>query len=85
VRKPLLGHSFSNRVFSIEGTNVSGGPCSFGASIELVKKKVLEMFIFLILSPHSFGPEKFVPLVQIGKFQKGLIEENESYKMVYYT
>jgi hypothetical protein len=34
---------------------------------------------------HSFGAENFIPLVQIGKFQKGLIEENESCKMVYYT
>jgi hypothetical protein len=43
------------------------------------------MFIFLNLKLQSFGPENFVPLVQIGKFQKGLIEENESYKMVYYA
>jgi hypothetical protein len=42
----ILGCSFSNRVFSVDGTNVSGGLCSFGASIELVKKKVSEMFIF---------------------------------------
>jgi hypothetical protein len=42
------------------------------------------MFIFLNLTLHTFGPENFVPLVQIGKFRKGLIEENESYKMVYY-
>jgi hypothetical protein len=85
ARKPFLGCSFSNRVFSVEGTNVSGGLCSFRASIELVKKKVSEMFIFLNLTLHSFGPENFLPLVQIGKFKKGLIEENESYKMVYYT
>jgi hypothetical protein len=45
--KPFLGCSFSNRVFSVDGTNVSGGLCSFGASIELVKKKVSEMFVFL--------------------------------------
>jgi hypothetical protein len=83
--KPFLGCSFSKRVFSIDGTNVSGGLCSFGASTELVKKKVSEMFIFLNLILHSFGPENFVPLVQIGKFQKRLTEENESYKMVYYT
>jgi hypothetical protein len=38
ARKPFLGCSFSNRVFSVDGTNVSGGLCSFGASIELVKK-----------------------------------------------
>jgi hypothetical protein len=68
----------------IDGTYVSGCLCSFGASIELVKKKVSEVFIFLNLTLHSFGPENFVPLVQIGKFLKGLIEENESYKMVYY-
>jgi hypothetical protein len=43
------------------------------------------MFIFLNLALHGFGPENFVPLIQIGKFQKGLIEENESYKIVYYT
>jgi hypothetical protein len=83
--KPFLGCSFSNRGFSVDGTNVSGGLCSFGASIELEKKKVSEMFIFLNLTLHSFGPENFVPLVQMGKFQKGLIEENEGYKMVYYT
>jgi hypothetical protein len=59
-----------------------GGLCNFGASIELVK--VSEMFVFLNLTLHSFGPENFVLLVQIGKIQKGLIEENESYKMVYY-
>jgi hypothetical protein len=41
------------------------------------------MFIFLNLTFYSFGHENIVPLVQIGKFQKGLIEENESYKMVY--
>jgi hypothetical protein len=83
--KPFLGCSFSNRVFSIDCTNVSGGLCSFGTSTELVKKKVSEMLIFLNLTVRSFGPENFVPLVQIGKFQKGLIEENGSYKMVYYT
>jgi hypothetical protein len=76
ARKPFLGCSFSNGVFSVDGANVSGGLCSFGASIELVKK-VSEMFIFLNLTLHSFGPENFVPLVQIGTFQKGLIEENE--------
>jgi hypothetical protein len=70
-------------VFSVDGTNVSGGLCSFGSSIELVKKKVSEMFIFLNLTLHRFGPENFVPLVQIEKFQKDLIEGNESYKMVY--
>jgi hypothetical protein len=77
AHKPFLGCYFHNRVFSADGTNVLGGLCSFGASIELVKKKVSEMFIFLNLTLHSFGPENFVPLVQIGKFQKGLIEENE--------
>jgi hypothetical protein len=55
--------SFSNRVSSIDGTNVSGSLCSFGASIELVKKKVSEMFIFLNLTLHSSGPENFLPLV----------------------
>jgi hypothetical protein len=85
ARKPFLGCSSSNIVFSVYGTNVSGGLCSLGASIELVKKKVSKMFIFLNLTLHSFGPENFVTLVQIGKFQNGLIEENESYKMVYYT
>jgi hypothetical protein len=34
--KPYLGWSFSNIVFSIDGTNVSGGVYSFGTSIELV-------------------------------------------------
>jgi hypothetical protein len=43
------------------------------------------MLIFLNLTFQSFGPENFVPSVQIGKFQNGLIEENESYKMIYYT
>jgi hypothetical protein len=70
-------------VFFVDGTNVSGGLCSFGALTEFVMK-VLEMIIFLNLTLHSFGPENFVPLVQIGKFQ-GLIKENESYKMVYHT
>jgi hypothetical protein len=76
--KPFLGCSFSNRVFSVDGINVSGGLCSFGTSTELVKKKASEMFIFLNLTLQSFGPENFVPLVQIGEFQKGLIEENET-------
>jgi hypothetical protein len=80
--KPFLGCSFSTRVFSVDGTNVSRGLCSFGASIELVKKKVSEMFIFLNLTLRSFGPEIFVPLVKIGKFEMGFIGENESYKMV---
>jgi hypothetical protein len=61
-----------------------GRPLQLGASIELIKKKVSEIFIFLNLTLHSFGPETFVPLVQIGKLQNGLIEENESYKTVYY-
>jgi hypothetical protein len=43
------------------------------------------MLIFLILTLQSFAPEYFVPLVQIEIFQNGLIEENESYKMVHYT
>jgi hypothetical protein len=71
-----LGCSFSNRVFYVGGTNVSGGLCSLGASIKLLKKKV---------TLHNFGPENFEPLVQTGKFQRGMIEKNESYKMVYYT
>jgi hypothetical protein len=29
--KPFLGCSFSNRVFSVDGTNVSGGLSSFEA------------------------------------------------------
>jgi hypothetical protein len=69
ARKPFVGCSFSNRVFSVDDTNVSGGLCSFGASIELVKKKVSEMFIFLNLTLHGFGPETFALLVQIGIFQ----------------
>jgi hypothetical protein len=64
-RKPFLGYFFSNRNFSVDGTNVLGGLCSFGASIELLKKKVSEMFIFLNLTLHSFGPENNVPLVRI--------------------
>jgi hypothetical protein len=71
--------------FQQDGTNVSGGLCSFGASIELVKKKKSEMFISLNLTLHRFSPENFVPLVRIGKSQKGLIEEKEIYKVVYYT
>jgi hypothetical protein len=84
ARKSFLVCSFSNRVFSVDDTNVSGARCSFGASIELVKKKVSEIFIFFNLTRHSFGLEKFIQLVKIGKFQKGLIEENESYKIMYY-
>jgi hypothetical protein len=80
-----LGYSFSNRVFSVGGTNVTGGLCSFGVSVELVKKKASEMSIFLNLTPHSFGPENFVALVQIGKFQKGLIEIIKSYNVEYYA
>jgi hypothetical protein len=71
ARKSFLGHYFSNRVLSIDGTNVSGGPCSFEALIELVKAS--EMFIFLHLTLRSFGPENFVPLVKIDKFQNNLI------------
>jgi hypothetical protein len=33
------------------------------------------------LTLYSFGPENFVPLAEIIKFQKGLIEENRSYKI----
>jgi hypothetical protein len=84
ARKPFLGCSFSKRVLSVDGTNVSGRLCSCGASNELVKKVVSEMFIFLNLALHSFGPENVVPLVQIGKLQKGLIEKNESHQMLYY-
>jgi hypothetical protein len=40
---------------------------------------VSEMFIFLNLTLHSFGPENLIILVQIGTFQNGLIEETESY------
>jgi hypothetical protein len=83
ARKPYLGCFFSNKVFSVDDTNVLGGLCSFGASIELVKKRVSEMYIFLNLILQSFDPKNFVPLVQIGKFQKGLIEQKESYKIVY--
>jgi hypothetical protein len=36
----IFGCIFSNRVFSVDWKNVSGGLCSFGASIEPVKKKV---------------------------------------------
>jgi hypothetical protein len=72
ARKPFLGCSFSNRVFSVDGTNVSGGLCSFGASVYLVmKKKVSEMFIFLNLTLHNFGFENFLPLVHIRKFGNG--------------
>jgi hypothetical protein len=71
-------------VFSVDGTNVSDGLWNFRASIEPVKK-VSEKFIFLNLTLHAFGPENFVPIVQVGKFQKGLIEEHENYKMAYYS
>jgi hypothetical protein len=84
VRKSFLA-VLSAVGFSVDGTNISGSLCSFGASIELVNKKVSEILIFLYLTLHSFGPENLMLLVHIGKFQKGLIEENESYKMVYYT
>jgi hypothetical protein len=76
---PCLKHAnhfwavLSAIVFFVDGTNVSGGLRSFGASIELVKESVSEMFIFLNLTLHGFGPENVVPLVQIGKSQKGLI------------
>jgi hypothetical protein len=83
--KPFLGCSFCNRVFYAKGTNVLGGRCRFGASIELVKEKVSEMFIFLNFTLHSFGSGNFVLLVQIRKFQKGLIEGEESYKIVHYA
>jgi hypothetical protein len=79
MRKPFLGSSFNNEVFSVNGTNISGGLCTFGASIELVKEKVSEMITFLNLTFHSFGPENFVPLVQIGKFiakMQFLLEES---------
>jgi hypothetical protein len=36
ARKPFFGCSFRKRVFSVYGTNVSGGLSSFGALIELV-------------------------------------------------
>jgi hypothetical protein len=75
----------SAKVFSVDGTNVSGGLCSFGALNELMKEKVSEMFISLNLTLHSFGPENLVPLVKIGKFLKGLRGETESYKSMYYT
>jgi hypothetical protein len=69
-------HVLSARVFSTDGRNVSGSFCSSGASIELVKKTVSEMFIFINLTLHSFGPENFVPLVPIGKLQESFKEEN---------
>jgi hypothetical protein len=37
------------------------------------------------LALHNFGPENFVSSIQIGKFQKDLMEENESHKILYYT
>jgi hypothetical protein len=43
--KRFLRCTFSNRAFSVDGTNVSGGLCRFGVLIEHVKKKVSEMFI----------------------------------------
>jgi hypothetical protein len=52
-------------VSSVDGTNVSGGLCSFGASIELIKKKVSDVIIFLNLTVYSFGPENFISLAQI--------------------
>jgi hypothetical protein len=64
ARKPFLGCSFSNKVFSVDGTNASGCFYSFGASIELVKKKVSEILIFLNLILHIFGPENLVPVVR---------------------
>jgi hypothetical protein len=83
VRKPFLGCSFSNRDVSVDGIDILGGLCSFRASIELVEKKVSEIFIFLNMTLHNFGSANFVSFVQFGKFQNGLIEENERYKMVY--
>jgi hypothetical protein len=84
AHKPFLGCSFSNIVFFVYGRNVSDGLCRFGASTELVKKKVSEIFIFLNLTLQSFGPENYVTLVQIRKFQNSLIDKNESYEMGYY-
>jgi hypothetical protein len=52
-------------VFSVDGKNVSGCLCSFGASIGLVNK-VPKMLNFLNLTLQSFCPENFLPLVQIG-------------------
>jgi hypothetical protein len=46
-------------VFSVDGTNVSGGLCSFGASIELVKKKVWEKFNFLNFDTPQVWSRKF--------------------------
>jgi hypothetical protein len=84
---PFLKHASHFWAVLSDGTDtrISGGLCSFGASIEDAKKKVSEMLIFLNLTLHSFGPENFVPLVKIGNFRKDLIEENKSYKMMYYT
>jgi hypothetical protein len=36
------------------------------------------MFTFLSLTLYSFGPENFLPLIQVRKSQKGLIEGSES-------
>lgn len=44
----------SARVFSLDGTKVSGGFCSFGASTALVAKKVSETFVFVSWALHSF-------------------------------
>jgi hypothetical protein len=38
----------------------------------------------LNLTLYSFGPENFVTLVQIVKFQRRLIEENQSCEFIYY-
>jgi hypothetical protein len=74
----------SNGVSSVDDTDVSCGLCSFGASTELVYKKVSEVFMFLNLTLRSFEPGNFVPLAKIGKFQNVLIEEDDSYRMAYY-
>jgi hypothetical protein len=38
------------------------------------------MLIFLNLTVQSFGPENFEPLVQIGKFQKSLLDKTKTIK-----
>jgi hypothetical protein len=70
AHRPSLGCYFSNRVFSVDSINASGGLYSLGASLELEKERVSEMFTSLNLTLNSFGPQHLVPLVKIGNSKK---------------
>jgi hypothetical protein len=52
---PPRARSVAHLKIAVDGTNILGGLCGFGTSIELVKK--VSEIIFLNLTFHSFGPE----------------------------